>query len=430
MIERVQSSGVPSSEGGTMIRGSALRKLLRIVAVLAALLLVALGGVVAYAVYRAGRPIEAPYPPIRADRSPQGVARGAVIFHAVCEPCHRAPDSERAAGAYLAQIPKDLGTFYASNLTSDVAAGIGGLRDEEIARAIRYGVNRHGRISVMPGSAMGDADVAAVIGFLRSEDPLFLPDPQRLPPSRFSLLGKVIFALTGGFDLPAWPASGMPTPERAPTVEYGRYMADVVYGCGGCHTPGSPRDTDKVQGPDAYTGGLEMRDATGRVVISPNLTLHESGLGSWTREDFARALRDGIRPDGAVLRSPMPRFRGADDIEIAALWAYLASLPRLPGAAPRPPAKDMAPGARPDQSPEVLFVSLGCADCHAPGARYHANLARAFGRPAEDVARWILNPEAFQPGTQMPTYADLIDEPAALALARWIQAGGAERLPQ
>jgi hypothetical protein len=37
------------------------------------------------------------------------------------------------------------------------------------------------------------------------------------------------------------------------------------------------------------------------------------------------------------------------------------------------------------------------------------------------VAKWIRNPESFKPGTQMPTFAPLIDEGQAIELAKWVQ---------
>jgi mono/diheme cytochrome c family protein len=74
--------------------------------------------------------------------------------------------------------------------------------------------------------------------------------------------------------------------------------------------------------------------------------------------------------------------------------------------------------------PAALFSRLGCALCHAPGARYHDRILKAAGKSEQDLAKWIRNPEQFVPGTTMPTYASLIDEPSALALARWIKSGG------
>ncbi|MGZ3461324.1 MAG: c-type cytochrome [Archangium sp.] len=72
----------------------------------------------------------------------------------------------------------------------------------------------------------------------------------------------------------------------------------------------------------------------------------------------------------------------------------------------------------------ALFSRLGCTLCHAPGARYHDRIVNAAGKPEQDVVKWIRNPEKFIPGTTMPTYASLVDEPTALALARWIKSGG------
>ncbi len=72
----------------------------------------------------------------------------------------------------------------------------------------------------------------------------------------------------------------------------------------------------------------------------------------------------------------------------------------------------------------ALFSKLGCTLCHAPGARYHELLGEAAGKSEEDLARWIRNPEKFIPGTTMPTYASLVDEPTARVLARWLKNGG------
>jgi cytochrome c551/c552 len=77
-----------------------------------------------------------------------------------------------------------------------------------------------------------------------------------------------------------------------------------------------------------------------------------------------------------------------------------------------------------DVDPAALFTRLGCTLCHAPGARYHDRIVKAASKPEQELAKWIRNPEQFVPGTAMPTYASLIDEPTALALARWIRSGG------
>ncbi|RJS23345.1 cytochrome c [Corallococcus sp. H22C18031201] len=441
--------------------------------------------------------VHAPYPPIRADSSPQALTRGAAIFHASCEACHRGGGRDTASGAPLRELPSYMGRFHSANLTSDPVGGIGAAKDEELARAIRYAVSRDGRLMVMPSYGMGDADLAAVLGFLRSEDPLFRADPKPAPACEFSFVGGIGFRFVTGNTPAERPASGIPVPPKGPTLEYGRYMAHEVYDCASCHTDGfSP---DKTKGDEAFSGGMAFVDPEGRKVYSSNLTFDATGLANWTLADFTRALRDGLAPDGSALRSPMPRFRALDEAEARALYDYLRTLaPRknaVDGARPRltatsaraawvnpdtgageqtaetqldtaaeaAVAEALPPAATPTATPAVgstptpsttlasgqvspvvrkprpvltpakvdaakLFVQYGCSSCHAPGARYHDRLAHAAHRPDLELVKWVRNPEKYLPGTPMPTYAELIDERTALALVRWVKAGGPSTL--
>ena len=149
--------------------------------VIVSLLVATVCGVLLYADHLINREVEAPYPPIAADMSPAGLQRGKAIFRTMCEGCHRAPNSDRAEGAAMSDLPKFLGSFHTANLTSHPTAGIGALRDEQIARMVRYGVNRHNRSTIMPNSGMSDADLAAIIGFMRSNDPVFRPSARIAP---------------------------------------------------------------------------------------------------------------------------------------------------------------------------------------------------------------------------------------------------------
>jgi mono/diheme cytochrome c family protein len=393
------------------------------------------------------------YPPIQADRSPEAVARGESIFRGACEGCHRGPDSQRVTGQPMKEAPGWLGRLYTANLTSHPTAGIGSAKDEELARVIRYAVSRDGRLIPMPSSLMGDKDLAAVLGFMRSEHPLFEADATVAPRTEFSFLGGLAFGMMAR--VPEHPASGMPVPPKGPTVEYGRYMARV-FDCASCHTDSmDPADAD---GPKGFAGGSEFLGADGKPIHSSNITFDATGIQGWSLEDFTRAVRDGLAP-GGIVRYPMPRYRGADDVDMKALYEYLRSLPprrnEVPGARPRSTPASGAPAAsvssqavepgspvrtsaparladlvlaqaepKKDVDPAALFARLGCTLCHAPGARYHDRMAKAAGKPEQELAKWIRNPEKFVAGTTMPTYASLIDEPTALELAKWIKAGG------
>jgi cytochrome c553 len=298
---------------------------------------------------------------------------------------------------------------------------------------------------------MGDKDLAAVLGFMRSPHPLFEADATAAPRTRFSFLGALAWGVVS--KVPDHPASGIPVPAKGPTLEYGRYMAHVL-DCAGCHTNSfDPKDAD---GPKGFSGGREFLGADGNPIRSSNLTFDATGLQGFSFEDFTRAVRDGLAP-GAIVRYPMPRYRGADDVDMKALYEYLRSLPPrrndVPGARPHSapaapsaavstdalepgtPVRTSAPAGlarlvlaqatpKKDVDPAALVTRLGCTLCHAPGARYHDRIVKAAGKPEQELAKWIRNPEQFVPGTAMPTYASLIDEPTALALARWIRSGG------
>ena len=102
----------------------------------------------------------------------------------------------------------------------------------------------------------------------------------------------------------------------APTAAYGAYLAA---GCVSCHGP-------RLEGgpiPGAPPSFLPAAD----------LTL--ARLGPWSEADFRRAMRDGRRPDGTPVRRPMPLElgRAMTDVELAALWAYLRTLPARRGRA-------------------------------------------------------------------------------------------------
>jgi len=90
----------------------------------------------------------------------------------------------------------------------------------------------------MPSYSLSDADVAAVIGFLRSDDALVRPDPREATKSKLSLAGTAVLFLSGATRAPNRPVRGIVAPARTPSVEYGRYLAESVYQRGDCHTPG------------------------------------------------------------------------------------------------------------------------------------------------------------------------------------------------
>src|SRR5712664_144127 len=91
-------------------------------------------------------------------------------------------------------------------------------------------------------------------------------------------------------------------------------------GCVSCHT---------VPGGTPFTGGRALATPFG-TFYSPNITPdRQTGIGRWTDAQFLRALREGVRPDGANYFPvfPYPSFTGITARDALAIKAYLFSVP-------------------------------------------------------------------------------------------------------
>lgn len=98
-------------------------------------------------------------------------------------------------------------------------------------------------------------------------------------------------------------------------VERGRYLS-VAADCVACHT--SPK-----QG-KPYAGGYAIASPLGEIWAS-NITPSTShGIGNYTEADFAKAVREGVRRDGARLYPAMPytSYAKLTDEDIHALYVY------------------------------------------------------------------------------------------------------------
>lgn len=113
----------------------------------------------------------------------------------------------------------------------------------------------------------------------------------------------------------------VPVADAQGDAKRGAYLAKAA-GCQGCHT-------EAKDGAVPYAGGRELKTPFG-VFYGPNITPHpEAGIGRWVEADFLRALRSGLRPDGAHYYPafPYPSFTGITDGDARDLWAFFRSLP-------------------------------------------------------------------------------------------------------
>ena len=101
----------------------------------------------------------------------------------------------------------------------------------------------------------------------------------------------------------------------------GAYLARMS-GCIACHT-------NSAQGGKPLAGGVRLPTDFG-TFYSPNLTTDpEHGIGDWNLEDFARALRQGVAPDGSPYfpSFPYPFYSSLSDQDVADLWAAFKTVP-------------------------------------------------------------------------------------------------------
>jgi mono/diheme cytochrome c family protein len=104
-------------------------------------------------------------------------------------------------------------------------------------------------------------------------------------------------------------------------VMRGEYLVRAG-GCFSCHT---------ASGGQQLAGGRALATPFG-TFYSPNITPDaQTGIGRWTDAQFLRALREGVRPDGANYFPvfPYPSFTGITDSDALAIKAYLFSLPAV-----------------------------------------------------------------------------------------------------
>ena len=232
---------------------------------------------------------------VMVSNAPSAVAEGKrLAITRGCTGCH---------GAHLEGhviVDEDaLGTLVCPNLTQTVAQ----YSDAELERAIRRGVKRDGHsVGFMPSRMfynLSDADVGAIIAYLRSVP----ATTSRLPAMRYGPMARLGLVL-GKYQLEAEVIDST-RPPVAP-AELGRYVA--ITSCPECH------GSDLRGDPNSGVGG------------APNLVV----AAGYTDSQFVRFMRTGVALGDRQL--PMmstvarERFAQLTDREIGALLGYLKTL--------------------------------------------------------------------------------------------------------
>lgn len=122
---------------------------------------------------------------------------------------------------------------------------------------------------------------------------------------------KLIIAALGlAVSLPLFAAEN--TDSQA-LIKQGEYLARAG-DCVACHT---------AKGGKPFAGGLGMETPIG-TVYSTNITPDKTGIGSYSFDDFDKAVRHGIGKSGSSLypAMPYPSYARVSDADMQALYAY------------------------------------------------------------------------------------------------------------
>jgi mono/diheme cytochrome c family protein len=175
------------------------------------------------------------------------------------------------------------------------------------------------------------------------------------------------------------PVAAIEIPTDSAAVAHGRHMTRAIAKCGACHG-------------NNYEGQVFFEDPLFGRGYAPNIT--PAGIvADYTDQDWVRALRHGLKPDGRSLQvMPSYEFYHLSDEDLGAVIAYMKSLPPVQSGdgsprrgplyhllvagdlfpilparvidhnAPRPEAPAVAP------SPEYgrYIAEIGCVSCHGP----------------------------------------------------------------
>lgn len=204
------------------------------------------------------------------------------------------------------------------------------------------------------------------------------------------VLGVVVISMVGWqvvLGPKARPLTGRTFERTAARAARGEYLTTVA-ACFHCH---SEHDMTRAELPT-----IEGRKGAGWTlpipelgsVVAPNITPDpETGIGSWTDDEIARAIQEGVSRDGRALFPIMPymNFRNLDDEDLASIVVYLRTLTPVRNAVPEtklvfplnvlvktmPQPLESRPPSVPRTTPEtrgeyLVRTVIGCQDCHSP----------------------------------------------------------------
>jgi mono/diheme cytochrome c family protein len=299
------------------------------------ILLILVGALLTYV--KTALPDVGPPEDITVERTPERIERGRYLAHSVtvCMDCHSVRDWSKFSGPLTEgtlgkggdrfdQSVGMPGVFFAKNITP---AGIERYTDGELFRIITTGVNKDGNaiFPLMPYpyyGRMDREDIYSIIAYVRTLQPISNTVPDSEPDFPMNFILNTI----------PKPAEPQTRPDASDQLAYGAYMTNAS-GCVECHTQVKQGQIIREV---AFGGGREFGFPDGAVVRSSNISPDkETGIGSWTREQFVarfKAYADSsyvtpsVKPGEFNTIMPWTMYAHMTEEDLSAIFTYIQSV--------------------------------------------------------------------------------------------------------
>lgn len=175
-------------------------------------------------------------------------------------------------------------------------------------------------------------------------------------------------------------------------LERGSYLVNALMACDACHTPPGPQGMSR-----RFSGGPQTWDTAAYTVKGSNISQDkDTGIGAWSEADLARALSEGIRPNGIPIAPQMPYafYKAMTPDDLKALVAYVRTVPATRNEVQPPQYKaafdtHLVPGAETSVGDVVptdpvkrgfYLATLGhCMECHARNGNEQLDFQNNWG---------------------------------------------------
>lgn len=265
---------------------------------------------------------------------PGDVTKGEVLFSAGgCASCHSA---KNATGADKLMLGGDhalitpAGIFNVPNISPDKKNGIGEWSIENFANAMLHGTSPEGRhyypaFPYTSYSNMSYQDIKHLWTYLQTLEPVSTenkPHDLSFPfnVSRGIGLWKLLYK-----DFQPVLEIG----SKDVVLQRGRELVETLGHCGECHTPRSMFGFGGMNSSKWLSGG-PAPEGTGKI---PNITPHQTGIGSWSQEDIVYYLESGFTPDydsvGGTMVDVQQNMAKLPKSDLEAIAAYLKAIPAI-----------------------------------------------------------------------------------------------------